>query len=281
MESTETPSPVWFITGCSSGLGQVLAAELLIRGRRVIATARDGATLRDLAGHFPETCKALTLDVSDAARVKAAVREAADAFGRLDVVVNNAGYGLVGAFEEISAAQMERNFAVNFFGALDVIRAALPILRAQGSGHIVNISAAAVISNYAGFSIYGAAKWALEGVSESLAAELRPLGINVTIVQPGPFRTGFISRSLERAENQIAAYDRTSGKFLRFLETMSGRQPGDPGKAAEAIIAAVESAAPPLRLILGKYANGKARKKSCDAEKERAAWEHVGMSTDF
>jgi len=272
---------VWLITGCSSGLGLALAKSLLSRGQQVIAMAREPGALADLAARYPETCRTLALDVTDSAQVKNAVAEAAAAFGKLDVVVNNAGYGLVGAFEELGAEQIARNFSVNFFGALEVIRAALPILRAQGSGHIVNISAAAVISNYAGFSIYGATKWALEGVSESLAAELKPLGIKVTIVQPGPFRTGFISRSLERAENHIADYDRTSGKFLRFLETMDGKQPGDPAKAAEAIIAAVESATPPLRLVLGKYANDKARKKFADAEKERAAWEHAGLPTDF
>ena len=236
-------------------------------------------SLAELAARYPETCRTLPLDVTDAAQVKATVAEGAAAFGRLDVVVNNAGYGLIGAFEELGSEQIARNFSVNLFGALEVIRAVLPILRAQGSGHIVNISAAAVISNYAGFSIYGATKWALEGVSESLAAELKPLGIKVTIVQPGPFRTDFISRSLERAENPIADYDRTSGRFLRLLETMNGKQPGDPARAAEAIIAAVESSTPPLRLVLGKYANDKARKKFADAEKERAAWEHIGWPT--
>jgi NAD(P)-dependent dehydrogenase (short-subunit alcohol dehydrogenase family) len=145
----------------------------------------------------------------------------------------------------------------------------------------VNISAAAVISNYAGFSIYGAAKWALEGVSESLSAELKPLGIKVIIVQPGPFRTEFSGRSLERAGNHIADYDRSSGKFLRFLETMNGRQPGDPDKAADAIIGTVESNAPPLRLVLGKYANDKVRKKLASAASELAAWEHLGLAMDF
>ena len=203
------------------------------------------------------------------------------AFGRLDVVVNNAGYGLVGALEELDAQQIARNFSVNLFGALDVIRAALPFLRAQGSGHLVNISAAAAIANYPGFSIYGATKRALEGVSESLAAELKPLGISVTIVQPGPFRTAFVSRSLERAAHHVAAYDRTSGKFLRLLETMHGRQPGDPAKAAVAIIAAVASDTPPLRLVLGKYAHDKTRRTVADAEKERVAWEHVGLPTEF
>ena len=281
MNPTTTPSRVWLITGCSSGFGAALALAVLSRGERVIATARNPVAIEDLAGRFPETCRALALDVTDALQVKRVVATAVDEFGRLDVVVNNAGYGLVGAFEELDAAQIARNFDTNFFGALEVIRAALPVLRAQASGHIVNISAAAVISNYAGFSIYGATKWALEGVSESLAAELKPLGIKMTIVQPGPFRTDFIARSLERADSPIADYDRTSGKFLRFLETMAGKQPGDPAKAAKAIIAAVQSDAPPLRLVLGKYANDKARKKFGEAERERAAWEQVGVPTDF
>ncbi len=276
-----TSSRVWLITGCSSGFGLALARAVLARGQRVVATARRLESIAQLASHYPETSRAIVLDVTDSAQVKSAVAEAVAAFGRIDVVVNNAGYGLVGAFEELGEEQIARNFEVNFFGALEFIRAALPILRAQGSGHIVNISAAAVISNYAGFSIYGASKWALEGVSESLAAELKPLGIKVTIVQPGPFRNDFISRSLERGRNQIADYDRTSGKFLRFLESMSGKQPGDPDKAAEAIITVVESTTPPLRLVLGKYANDKARKKFADAEKERDTWEHAGLPTDF
>ncbi|MFZ4681210.1 MAG: oxidoreductase [Terrimicrobiaceae bacterium] len=281
MTEQQSSSRVWLITGCSSGFGLALASAVLSSGQRVIATARQPATLDDLAARFPATCRALALDVTDGAQVKAVVAQAVESFGQLDVVVNNAGYGLVGAFEELGPEQIARNFDTNFFGALDVIRQTLPILRAQGSGHIVNISAAAVISNYAGFSIYGATKWALEGVSESLAAELKPLGIKVTIVQPGPFRTDFIGRSLERAEKHIADYDRSSGKFLRFLETMDGRQPGDPARAAEAIIAAVESDAPPLRLVLGKYANDKTRKKLADAERERAAWEPVGLPADF
>ena len=281
MDQNTSSSRVWLITGCSSGLGLELALSALACGHRVIATVREPASVSELAEHLPAACRVLTLDVTGAAQVKGAVAKAAAVFGRLDVVVNNAGYGLVGAFEELGAEQIARNFNTNFFGALEVIRAALPILRAKGSGHIVNISAAAVISNYAGFSIYGATKWALEGVSESLSAELRPLGIKVTIVQPGPFRTDFISRSLVRAENRIADYDRTSGKFLRFLESTDGKQPGDPEKAAEAIIAAVESDSPPLRLVLGKYANDKARKKFADAEKERTGWEHVGLPTDY
>lgn len=274
-------TPVWFITGCSSGLGRALAARVLARGHRLIATARHPETLAELVATDSDRCRALALDVADAAQVASVVAQAAEAFGRLDVVVNNAGYGLVGAVEEYDDAQITRNFETNFFGALRVIRAALPILRAQRRGHFVNVSAAAVIANYPGFSIYGATKWALEGVSESLAAEVRPLGLKVTIVQPGPFRTDFVARSLERATRQISDYDSSSGKFRRFLETMSGRQPGDPTKAADAIIAAVAAENPPLRLVLGKYAVDKARRKLAAAARELDAGGAAGLATDF
>ena len=196
-------------------------------------------------------------------------------------------YDAVNGTTPLSALENQTDFAAlvisqpNFFGALEVIRAALPILRAQRGGHIVNISAAAAIANYPGFSIYGATKCALEGVSESLAAELKPFGIHVTIVQPGPFRTGFIGRSLARATTHIADYDSTSGKFRRLLEAVDGKQPGDPARAAEAIIAAVESAAPPLRLVLGKYATDKVRKKLAATESELSAWQSVGVATEF
>ena len=274
-------SPVWFITGCSSGLGRALARRVLARGHRLVATARRPETLADLVASHPDQCRALALDVAVAAQIPAVVAQAAAAFGRLDVVVNNAGYGLIGAVEEVSDEQIARSFETNFFGALRVMRAALPFLRAQRRGHFVNISAAAAIANYPGFSIYGATKCALEGISESLAAEVRPLGLKVTIVQPGPFRTDFISRSLERAPDRIADYEATSGKFLRFLETMSGRQPGDPDKAAEAIIAAVALENPPLWLVLGKYANEKARRKLGAAARELDAGSAAALETDF
>jgi NAD(P)-dependent dehydrogenase (short-subunit alcohol dehydrogenase family) len=273
--------PVWFITGCSRGIGRALAERVLARGHRLIATARHPDTLTDLAGAYPDRCRVLALDVADAAQVTTVVEQAAEAFGRLDVVVNNAGYGLIGAFEETDDEQIVRIFEANFFGALRVIRAALPIMRAQRRGHFVNLSAAAAIANYPGFSIYGATKWALEGVSESLAAEVRPLGLKVTIVQPGPFRTEFGSRSLERAAGQISDYEPSSGKFRRLLETMAGRQPGDPAKAADAIIAAVASDNPPLRLVLGKYAVDKARRKLVTAARELDAVSDAGRAADF
>lgn len=279
-KSDSSSSHVWFVTGCSSGLGQALARAALSDGHRVIATARRSETLNDLEEQFPETCRVFSLDVTDHAQVAEVVKKGAGCFDRLDVVVNNAGYGLVGAFEELSDEEIQRSFETNLFGALAVTRAALPILREQGSGHLVNMSAAAVISNYAGFSIYGATKWALEGVSESLAQELKPLGIKVTLVEPGPFRTDFISRSMERAENRLSDYDRSSGRFLSFLESMDGKQSGDPVRASRAIIAAVESDRPPLRLVLGKYAIDKARQKLASTEKELSQWEEVGLSTD-
>ena len=271
----------WFITGCSSGLGRALAEKCLAQGHRVIATARDPQALQQLTQNFSDTCRAFALDVTDAAQVADVVSKAAASFSMLDVVVNNAGYGLLGAFEELDRDAIARNFATNFFGALEVMRAALPILRAQRRGHIVNISAAAAIANYPGFSIYGASKWALEGVSESLAAELRPLGIHVTMVRPGPFRTEFVARSMEHAETSIADYACTSGRFAKLLESTDGKQAGDPAKAAAAIIAAVEAPAPPMRLVLGKYATAKSRKQLAVLEKELAQWQHVGLETEI
>lgn len=269
----------WFVTGSSSGFGRAIVEVALAVGHRVIATARDIRSIADLEREG--RCHVMTLDVTQAAVIPTVMREAAQVWGSIDVLVNNAGYGLVGAVEECSDEQIRSNFETNFFGPLNVVRAALPVLRAQKRGHVVNISAAAAIANYAGFGIYGAAKAALELMSESLRIELLPLGIRVMLVEPGPFRTDFISRSLDRAETRIEDYDRTSGRFARLLDTMDGKQPGDPARAATAIIAAVESDIPPFRLILGKYANEKARKRYVDAEKERAACEHLGLPVDF
>jgi NAD(P)-dependent dehydrogenase (short-subunit alcohol dehydrogenase family) len=279
--STENPSRVWLITGCSTGFGRALAERILAGGHRLIATARQPNQLADLGARFPTTCRVLTLDVTNPAQVKSVVVEAAAAFGQLDVVVNNAGYGLIGALEECDDEQIWRNFNTNLFGALRVIRAALPILRAQKRGHIINLSAAAAISNYAGFAVYGGAKWALEGVSEALALELRPLGIKVTLVQPGPFRTDFISRSLDRSSQPIADYAASSGQFAAFLEKVNGSQPGDPDKAADAIIRITEAERPPLRLVLGKYANDKVLKNLDARRRELEAWKELGLPTDF
>lgn len=219
----------------------------------------------------------MALDITDADQV----REVISVAGELDVIVNNAGYGLIGAVEECSDEQIRRNVETNFFGPLQVIRAALPMLRERRSGHIVNISAAAAISNYAGFGIYGGAKAALELMSESLRLELAPLGIKVSLVQPGPFRTEFIARGLEKAAASIDDYQASSGKFERFLESMNGKQPGDPAKAAAAIVKMVLNGEAPLRLPLGKYVVKKFRDKAAALTREAEKWEAVAAGTEF
>jgi len=278
---TNTPSRVWLVTGSSTGFGRSIAKAALAAGDRVMVTARKPEQLDDLVNAHPEHARAATLDITKPEDCESALRATLAAFGRLDVLVNNAGFGLLGALEETSDSELRHNFETNFFGPVNMIRAALPTFRAQRSGHLINMSAAAAISNYAGFSIYGAAKLALEGVSESLAAELAPLGVKVTIVQPGPFRTDFIGRSLQRAGQRIAEYDQTSGKFWTLLSTINGKQPGDPDKAAAAILQVVAADRPPLRLLLGSYAVAKARKKLSALTAEVDQWQSVATSTDF
>lgn len=265
----------WLITGCSSGFGRAITEAALAAGQRVIATARDVRSIADL--ERTGTCEVMPLDVTDAANV----REVIAAAGPLDVIVNNAGYGLIGAVEECSDEQIRRNVETNFFGPLNVIRAALPGLRAQKSGHIVNISAAAAISNYAGFGIYGGAKAALELMSESLRLELAPLGIKVTLVQPGPFRTEFIARGLEKAAASIDDYQASAGKFGRFLESMNGKQPGDPERAAAAMVKMVLDGDAPLHLPLGKYVVKKLRDKAAALTREAEKWEAVAAAAEF
>ncbi|QIF02889.1 NADP-dependent 3-hydroxy acid dehydrogenase YdfG [Roseimicrobium gellanilyticum] len=267
----------WFITGCSSGLGQALAKKALESGNSVIATARNKSDLAGFAWSACERCRILELDVTD----PESVREAIGFAGRFDVLVNNAGRGLLGAVEECEEFQIRDNFEVNFFGALNLIRACLPMFREQKSGHIFNFSAAAAISNYPGFGAYGAAKAALEALSESLRLELAPFNVRVTIVRPGPFRTDFVGRGLQAAGNHLPAYDSTSGKFARLVRSTDRRQPGNPDLAAKAILEVAASASPPLRLTLGRYANQKARRKNSELERELCDWEQVGLGVDF
>lgn len=271
--------PVWLITGASSGLGLAFAQAALDRGYRVIATARNCSSLENLTAAFPSSCRALALDVTDRVSVTAAVAAAHASFGRLDVVVSNAGSAVLGPTEALDDDALQRNLEVNFLGPLRLIRAALPFLRAQRSGRIVVVSAAAAIANYPGFAGYGGAKWALEGACESLAQEIRPLGIHVTLVQPGPFRTAFIAKSVAFTGGEPADYDASCGKFLRFLRSMDTRQPGDPARAAAAVLALCDLERPPLRLVLGRYAHDKARRKAQSAlrDLETAA----GADSDF
>ena len=275
-------SNVWFITGASTGLGRSLTVQALESGAQVAATARKPEALDDLAAEYPDTLRVFPLDVTDGAQVKAAVASALAAFGgRLDVVVNNAGYGLMGALEECDETQLQRNLATNLLGPLAVMRAVLPTMRAQKSGHIVNMSAVAAFSNHPGFSVYGGAKAALDAASDALRDEVKPLGIKITSVVPGPFRTDFIGRSMEDATQHIADYDPTSGKFAAYLHKIDGAQPGDPDAAARAIVQMVADGKAPTRLFLGKYALDTARRKMTAIERELAEWESVSLGTEF
>jgi len=265
----------WLITGSSSGLGRALAEAALQAGHEVVATARNPAALEPLARS--ERCQVAALDVTDPASVRAALAQA----GAVDVLVNNAGCGLVGALEECAESEIRSVFETNFFAPLALIRALLPALRARRRGHLINVSAAAAIANYPGFGAYGAAKAALEAASESLRQELRPLGIHVTIVEPGPFRTDFVRRNVAPATARIDDYDGTAGNFARLIRATDGRQPGDPARAAQAIVALADLEQPPLRLVLGRYAHAKARKCAAEREQERATWEALGLPTDF
>lgn len=269
----------WFISGCSSGFGQALARAALSHGHRVAATARRVESLAGLRRDFGDAVVALEMDVTSDGSVGTAVAEAERALGRLEVVVNNAGFGVVGSVEETPDELVRQNFEVNFFGALRVIRAVLPGLRARGAGHIVNVSAAAAIGNYAGFGAYGASKCALAGLSESLELELAPLGVRVMLVEPGPFRTDFIGRSMRSVEPG-AAYAGTVGKFAGFLRSMDGKQPGNPARGAEEIIRAVGAERSPSRLVLGKYAVEKVKRQAERRARELSAWESAGVAAD-
>lgn len=271
----------WFVTGCSSGLGRAIAEAALEAGDCVVATARQSAPLAGFGAKSPERCLALPLDVIDSSQVASVVMSAHRRFGHLDVIVNNAGCGLLGAVEECDDAQVRRCFETNFFGALNVIRAVLPHFREQRAGHLVNITAAAAIANYPGFGAYGAAKAALEALSESVRAETALLGIKVTLVEPGPFRTEFIHRSLDRAANRLADYDRTSGKFATVLKAIDGKQPGDPARAAAAIVAMVRSGKAPFRMPLGRYMVKKLRDRGAELARAADEGEAVAVGADF
>jgi NAD(P)-dependent dehydrogenase (short-subunit alcohol dehydrogenase family) len=276
-----TSPRVWLITGCSSGFGRKLAEEVLRRGEHVIATARNVTKLEDLTYHYPHTARAYSLDVTDPEQIQSATELALDAYGRVDVLVNNAGYGVGGAIEEVSEAEFEPMFQTNIYGLIRTTRALLPHMRERGSGHIVNLSSIAGLVGQAGWGFYATTKFAVEGFSEALAKELEPLGIHVTIVEPGPFRTDFLGRSGKLARKEMPEYAETAGKAREYFKTQSGKQRGDPQKAVKAIIAAVDSPKPPLHLLLGKNALQRLRDKLAQRQKEIAAWESVTVGADF
>ncbi|MCX6856774.1 MAG: SDR family NAD(P)-dependent oxidoreductase [Verrucomicrobia bacterium] len=276
---SDTPR-TWFITGCSSGFGRSIAEAALLAGDHVIATARRQEDLEMLEHVGAGRCQGLVLDITQADQVRTVIAAAAQITGKIDVCVNNAGYGLIGAVEECSEEQIRTNFETNFFGTLNVVRYILPVMRAQKSGHIITISAAAAISNYPGFGVYGAAKAAVESLSESLRAEVQPHGIKVTLVQPGPFRTAFIAKGLDHAA-KMPEYAGSAGKFANFLANVEGKQPGDPDRAAELIVQMVHESKSPLRLPLGKYAVKKIRDMANQRLREVDEWDTRASDTDF
>jgi NAD(P)-dependent dehydrogenase (short-subunit alcohol dehydrogenase family) len=277
---TQQDKPVWFITGCSTGFGRALARYALGRGYRVVATARRPAEIADLAAGASNAL-ALQLDVTKPEEIAASVAAAQAEFGRIDVLVNNAGVGYFGSVEDSEESEIRRMFEINFWGLANMTRAVLPGMRARRSGHIVNISSMGGVRGAPAVGFYNATKFGLEGLSEALAQETAPLGIKVLIVEPSGFRTDWAGRSANETKTPIADYDSTAGLRLRQIRGYSGNQPGDPERAAAAIVEAVESPDPPLRLLLGKAALAAGRAKVELLRRDFEAWAAVSEGADF
>ena len=273
--------PVWFITGCSTGFGRHLAAAVLARGWRAVITARNTTTVEDLARARPDNALVLPLDVTDEGQIAAAVEKAEGHFGRIDVLVNNAGYGYLAAIEEGEDAPVRAMFETNVFGLVAMTKAVLPGMRGRKTGTIVNLSSIGGLTSFAATGYYHATKFAVEGLSASLALEIEPLGLNVVVVEPGPFRTDFSGRSIGQSKTLIDDYAATAGERRRQTAARNGRQVGDPVRAAAAIIAAVAADKPPHHLLLGKPALDLARAKLEAMRADFEAWEHVTLGADY
>jgi NAD(P)-dependent dehydrogenase (short-subunit alcohol dehydrogenase family) len=275
-------SKVWFITGASSGLGAQLAAAAIAKGDSVAATFRRPEQASAFSNAHAGRALGVLLDVTDFDRIPEAVQETIDRFGRIDVLVNNAGYGTIGALEEFSMEELRAQFETNFFGMAALTKAVLPLLRAQGSGHIVQLSSVSGFRAMAGFGLYNASKFALEGFSEALAQEVAPFGIRVVIVEPGPFRTEFLSGSMKEAATRIEAYSQTAvAGMYEYKERVTGKQEGDPEKAASVIWAYVHEDNPHLRLPLGKSAVAGIRSKLHAVQEDVDANEHLALKAMF
>ncbi len=271
----------WFITGASSGFGESLSTLLLAKGDKVAATFRQQKQADEFTRQNSPNGVGILLDVSDVTRVPGAVQEAIVALGHLDVVVNNAGYGSLGPIEEVEEEEVQRQFDVNVFGPLRVLRAVLPHLRGRKSGHILNITSIGGLRAFPGVGIYNASKFALEGIGESLALQLAPLGIKVTNIEPSGFRTKWAGESATYTKPKIADYEATAGQNLASIQGYSGQQPGDPDRAAQAMYDVVQLENPPVHLPLGKAAVKGAREKFEGLLKELAQYAEVGDSADF
>ncbi|WP_371766171.1 oxidoreductase [Massilia sp.] len=269
----------WLITGASRGFGALIAKIALARGDNVIATARQPQTVVAALGESPRLL-ALPLDVTDEVAAAAAVEQGVARFGRIDVLVNNAGYGLLGAVEEASADDVRRIYETNVFGLLHVTRAVLPVMRRQGSGHVINMSSVGGYQAYHGWGVYGSTKFAVEGITEALAQELQPLGIHATVVEPGFFRTDFLDASSLSTSVAIPDYADTVGAMRRFAADANHQQPGDPVKLADAMLLLADAPNPPLRLALGSDTVARVRAKNAAVERELDRWMAVSLSTD-
>lgn len=276
-----TPTKVWFITGVSTGFGAALADLLLQKGDKVAATFRKPEQAEDFTQKTGVNGRGFVCDVSNEAQVQQAVQDAIHHFGQLDVVVNNAGYGSLGSIEEIDDAEVQRQFDVNVFGPLRVLRAVLPSLRKQKSGHILNITSIGGLRAFPGVGIYNGSKFALEAIGESLAQQVAPLGIKVTNIEPSGFRTEWAGGSATYVDTKIEDYQATVGENLKGLQKASGNQPGDPERAAQIMYNLVREENPPLHLPLGKAAVKGAREKFTTLIKELEAVAELGNSADF
>jgi NAD(P)-dependent dehydrogenase (short-subunit alcohol dehydrogenase family) len=274
-------SDVWFITGCSTGFGRELAKIVLDRGYRAVITARDPSKIQDLKVGHENLALVLKLDVTNRAEVEDAVKRAESAFGSIDVLVNNAGYGYVAALEESDEGEVRAMMETNFFGLARMIHMVLPGMRERRHGNIVNISSLGGLVGLPGVGYYNATKFAVEGLSEALAKEVAPLGIKVLIVEPGPFRTDWAGRSLKKSSKLIPEYAETAGATRERITGRSGKQVGDPARAGVAIVKVLESDNPPLRLALGQIALETARTKIDKLRAELDAWEETSLSADY
>ena len=274
-------TPVWFISGCSTGFGHELAKLVLARGWRAVVTARDADRVAPLVEGTDGSGLALALDVTDQDQIAHAVRSAHETFGRIDVLVNNAGYGYQASVEEGVESEIRAQFDANVFGLFALTRAVLPIMRAQKAGRVVNVTSVAGLIGFPGSGYYAASKHAVEGWSDALAAETAPLGIKVTCVEPGPFRTDWAGRSLRQTPNRIEAYAATAGARLASTSGYSGKQAGDPIRAAEAMIRITEIPDPPRHFVLGRWGHDAATANYRKCAAEIAAWRDAGLATDY
>ena len=277
-----TKDAVWLITGCSKGLGRALAEQALAAGYRVVVTARRAADVADLLAGHADAAFGVELDVADPVQIRAAVAAAEDRFGRVDVLVNNAGYGYLAAIEEGEDADVRALFETDLFGPWTLIKAVLPGMRARRCGHIVNVSSIGGLVTYPGVGFYHMAKFGVEAMSDTLAKELAPLGIGVTVIAPGAFRTDFRGpASIKQSVARIDDYADTAGKSREGTQAGHGKQAGDPVRGARAIITAVEAKRPPVHLLIGGDALDQLRARLDEMRRETDAWEAVTRSTDF